>query len=213
MCTRVYVCARASVRVCVRVRVHVCVRTCVCAFVQVCVHVCACMRMYVSIYVCVCAYPRKTQRDKRNPVSLTSFSAVFPTDAHIANRLVQDKLALYNHGNGPLRRKRTATLIGRADFAVGRTLFGGFSRGGTTRSGSRITRHYDRPGSYQDAVQDFNRLRPDNVKAFKGGINGRTGTMGKYRVTVRDGSSGNSRPTLEIRSHGGDMVRKFRYNP
>ena len=43
------------------------------------------------------------------------------------------------------------------------------------------------------------------------GISGRTGTVGKHRVTVRDGSSGNSRPTLQIRSPGGSMVTKFRY--
>ena len=130
----------------------------------------------------------------------------------MAKKLVQDKLALYSQGPR-LRRKRIAPLVGRAVFAAGRALFRGFSRGRTTRSGSRVTRHYGRQGNYQDAARDFDRLRPDNVRSFEGRVSGRTGTVGNHRVTVRDGSSGNSRPTLEVRSHGGEMVRKVRYNP
>ena len=148
-----------------------------------------------------------TVTDRRPP-----FPCVCPTDEHVAKKLVQDKLALYSQGPR-LRRKRIAPLVGRAAFAVGRALFRRFARGRVTRSGSRVTRHYSRPGNYQDAVRDFNSLRPDNVRTFQGRISGRTGTVGRHRVTVRDGSSGNSRPTLEVRSHDGQLVRKFRYNP
>ena len=143
------------------------------------------------------------------------------TDEHVAKQLLRENLSLYSrpgpHGQ-PLRRKRIAPLVGRAVFAVGRAVFRSFTRGRATRSGSRLTQHYGRRGSYSDATRDFQRLRPDNVRSFGnrggGGISGRTGTMGNgHRVTVRDGSRGNSRPTLEIRSHQGSMVRKFRYNP
>nr|KAG5712709.1 hypothetical protein BaRGS_029764 [Batillaria attramentaria] len=130
---------------------------------------------------------------------------------HVAKKLFLEADSLYSKG-GLRRRKRIAPLVGRVAFSVGRALFRSFSRGRVSRSGSRITQQYHRTGNYGDAVRDFNRLRPDNVRTFNNGrISGQTGTMGNHRVTVRNGSSGNSRPTLEVRSHGGDMVRKFRY--
>lgn len=135
------------------------------------------------------------------------------TEVHVAKKLYLEAESLYTGKGGLRRRKRIAPLVGRLAFGVGRALFRSFSRGRLSRSGSRLTQQYHRRGNFQDAVRDFNRLRPDNVRPIQGGrISGQTGTMGRHRVTVRDGSSGpNSRPTLEIRSHGGDMVRKFRY--
>ncbi|KAL8587319.1 hypothetical protein ACOMHN_045566 [Nucella lapillus] len=133
-------------------------------------------------------------------------------DEHVGFKLLKEQRSKKG-GDQPLRRKRIAPIVGRVVFAAGRALFRRFARKDITRSGSRVTRHYSGSGRYSDAVRDFNRLRPDNVRSFSNGrISGRTGTMGRHRVTVRDGSSGNSRPTLEIRSHGGSVVRKFRYN-
>ncbi|XP_076451540.1 uncharacterized protein LOC143287438 [Babylonia areolata] len=134
-------------------------------------------------------------------------------DEHVALQLLREKRSLFTKGGGLLRRKRIAPLIARAAFAVARGLARRFVRSGITRSGSRVTRHYTGSGRYGDAVRDFNRMRPTDVRSFNGRISGRTGRLGNHRVTVRDGSRGNSRPTLEIRSHGGDLVRKFRYNP
>ena len=117
------------------------------------------------------------------------------------------------------RRKRWWPIVTTAASALARrgatAIFRKFARDGVTRSGSRLTKHYSRPGNYGDAKRDFNSLSPSNPKSFSGGngISGETGTVGRHRVTVRDGSSGpNSRPTLEVRSKGGDVVRKFRYD-
>ncbi|XP_059154502.1 uncharacterized protein LOC131939984 [Physella acuta] len=109
------------------------------------------------------------------------------------------------------RQKRWVPLAMRL-FQAGRALFTGSRAGRVTSSGSRITRQYDRPGNYNDAVRDFNRFNPQNQGTFSGPINGRTGTVGNHKITVRDGSS-NGSPTLEIRSPKGDgtFVRKFRY--
>lgn len=135
-------------------------------------------------------------------------------DEHVAFQLLKEKQSLYTKGGDRLRRKRIAPLLARAAIIAARGLARRFARTGITRSGSRVTRHYNGRGTYSDAMRDFNRMRPTNVRSFSGRISGRTGTMGPHRVTVRDGSSGpNSRPTMEIRSHGGDLVRKFRYNP
>ncbi|XP_067651939.1 uncharacterized protein [Haliotis asinina] len=106
--------------------------------------------------------------------------------------------------------------LARAAFSIGRSLLRSFSRGRVTRSGSRLTRQYNRQGNYGDAVRDFNRLNPSGARPISGrnNLQGITGTMGRHRVTVRNTSS-NGRPTLEIRSpnaNGGSTVRKFRYN-
>ena len=139
---------------------------------------------------------------------------VFQTDEQIARNLVQDKHGLSTHG-GPLRRKGIDPQIDRVASSVGRAFFDSFSRGKIIRRGSRVIRHYSRRGRYQDAARDFDRLKLDNVKPLQAGDGtGRTGTIGNHRVTVRDGSSGSgSRPTLEIISHGGSLVRKFHYTP
>merc|ERR1711874_133420 len=108
------------------------------------------------------------------------------------------------------RRKRWAALARMA----ARALFRGSARTRVSKSGSRVTSQYNRPGSYQDAVKDFERLQPRGQSSFNGRISGRTGTVGNHRVTVRDGSSG-GQPTLEIRSprpDGSTTVRKFRYD-
>ncbi|XP_076448426.1 uncharacterized protein LOC143285098 [Babylonia areolata] len=134
-------------------------------------------------------------------------------DEHVAFQILKEKRSLYTKKGGNLvRRKRIAPLVARVAFGVARSLASRFARSGITRSGTRVTRHYNGRGSFSDAVRDFNRMRPSNVRSFNGKISGQTGTLGRHRVTVRDGSKGNSRPTLEIRSHGGDLVRKFRYN-
>ncbi|XP_070206393.1 uncharacterized protein [Littorina saxatilis] len=97
-----------------------------------------------------------------------------------------------------------------------RSFFRGVTRNGLTRSGQRLTRHYTRPGDYNRALQDFRGFRLDNVKPIGGsnGISGQTGTMGNLKFTVRNGSSARSgnRPTLEVRSHEGTLVRKVRYD-
>ena len=134
---------------------------------------------------------------------------------HIAKQLFLENKALSSPGvlGHGRRRKRIAPLIGRAAFMIGRTLFRKFARSGVTRSGSRVTRHYEAPGSYQSALRDFQRMKPRDVQSFSGRVSGQTGRVGNYRVTVRDGSTkGQSRPTLSVSSHGGDLVRKFRYN-
>ncbi|XP_059154570.1 uncharacterized protein LOC131940044 [Physella acuta] len=110
------------------------------------------------------------------------------------------------------RRKRWIGIAARL-FQAGRSLFKGSTAGRVSTSGSRVTRQYQRSGNYNDALRDFNKFRPDNVKSFGGKISGKTGTVGNHRITVRNGSS-NGRPTLEIRSPKGkgEFVRKFRYN-
>ena len=139
---------------------------------------------------------------------------MFQTDEQVAKNLVQDKHGLYALG-GPLRWKGIDPQIDRVTFSVGRAFFDSFSRGKIIRSGSRVIRHYSRRGDYRDAARDFDRLKLDNVKPLQAGDGtGRTGTIGNHRVTVRDGSSGSgSRPTLEIVSHGGSLVRQFHYTP
>ncbi|PVD20347.1 hypothetical protein C0Q70_18501 [Pomacea canaliculata] len=110
------------------------------------------------------------------------------------------------------RRKRIAPLVARAALIGARALFRSFARSGVTRSGARVTRHYNGRGNYGDAVRHFQNLRPNNVRSFQSGrISGQTGTIGNHRVTVRNGSS-SGRPTLEVRSHNGQVVRKFRFN-
>uniref|UniRef100_A0A0B7AKN1 Uncharacterized protein n=1 Tax=Arion vulgaris TaxID=1028688 RepID=A0A0B7AKN1_9EUPU len=99
-------------------------------------------------------------------------------------------------------------------FSAGRALLKGAVRAPKpTFSGSRVTQQYVKPGNYGTATRDFNRFKPDGVTNFsKNGISGSTGTVGKHRITVRDGSKQGS-PTLEIRSPkgNGENVRKFRY--
>ncbi|XP_041375766.1 uncharacterized protein LOC121388481 [Gigantopelta aegis] len=114
------------------------------------------------------------------------------------------------------RRKRWIGLAFRAALTVGRTIMRGAARRGVTRSGSRLTRHYQKPGSYRSALRDFSRMKTQGTKPITGnnGLRGYTGRMGNHRVTVRNRSS-NGSPTLEIRSPkagGGTTVRKFRYN-
>ncbi|XP_059154480.1 uncharacterized protein LOC131939966 [Physella acuta] len=114
------------------------------------------------------------------------------------------------------RRKRSLpALAGKVLSKAARTLFKSARAGRVTTSGACITRQYQRFGNFNDALRDFNRFRPDNLKSFNGKISGRTGTVGKHRITVRNGSS-NGSPALEIRSYKarGEYVRKFRYyNP
>ncbi|KAL8563772.1 hypothetical protein ACOMHN_058287 [Nucella lapillus] len=160
-------------------------------------------------------FPLKDMDDEELKEYLKLEDQIFlgEADEHVAFQLLKEKRALHTKGGNLLRRKRIAPLVARAAFAVARGLARRFARSGVTRSGSRVTRHYNGRGSYGDAVRDFNRMRPNNVRGFDNGrISGQTGTIGRHRVTVRNGSSGNSRPTLEVRSHGGSMVRKFRYN-
>jgi len=116
-----------------------------------------------------------------------------------------------------LRKKRVAPLVGiaaRVAFSAARSLFRGSARGALSRSGSRVTQQYTRSGGFNNAMRDFNRFGAQNQKSISGKFQGRTGTVGNHRVTVRNGSSGGS-PTLEIRSPrpgGSTYVRKFRYN-
>ncbi|XP_059154449.1 uncharacterized protein LOC131939931 [Physella acuta] len=112
-----------------------------------------------------------------------------------------------------VRDTRQKRQLPRLVFEAARALFRGSTAGRVTSSGARVTRQYQRPGNYQDAVRDFNRFSPINVKTFNGKVSGQTGTMGNHRITVRNGSS-NGSPTLEIRSPkgNGEFVRKFRYN-
>ncbi|PVD20471.1 hypothetical protein C0Q70_18627 [Pomacea canaliculata] len=139
----------------------------------------------------------------------TKFGA--EADEHAGLKYLRDVQGRKQTTSTPIRRRRQ---IGRAIFAAGRALFRSFSRNPATQSGSRVTQHYSKPGTYQDAVRDFQSLRPTNVKPIdRPGLTGQTGTMGNHQITIRDYSKQGS-PTMEIRSHGGDLVRKFRYeNP
>lgn len=137
-------------------------------------------------------------------------------DEFVARKLIAERKSLLSQGEHA-RRKRIAPLIGRAAWTVGRSLFRRFASRGATPSGSRLTRHYTGRGNYNTAVRDFNRMRLDNVQPIRNSrFNGYSGTLGpnRHRVTVRDGSSPRSgnRPTLEIRSHNGNLVRKLRYD-
>ncbi|BFZ07223.1 hypothetical protein BsWGS_10262 [Bradybaena similaris] len=120
-----------------------------------------------------------------------------------------------NTGKSTKRRQKRWLGIAAKLLSAGRNLFRGAVRAPKpTVSGNRVTQQYTRPGNYGDAVRDFNRFQPDNVKSFnKNGISGQTGTVGQHRFTVRDGSKQGS-PTLEIRSPRptGERIRKFRYN-
>jgi len=120
-----------------------------------------------------------------------------------------------------VRRKRVAPLVAlgaRAAWAAGRALFSRASRGALSRSGTRVTQQYTKPGNFRSAVRDFKSLGAQNVKRISGSNSGYTGTVGNHRVTVRSRSS-DGRPSLEVRSPGrttgsragGSFVRKFRY--
>ena len=65
------------------------------------------------------------------------------------------------------REKRWVPLVvggARVAWSVGRALMRGAARGGITRSGSRITQHYNRNGSYRTALRNFSNLKPTNVR-------------------------------------------------
>jgi hypothetical protein len=136
-------------------------------------------------------------------------------DIFMASKIVRTRIDDFGGVRVPTvgRHKRWVPVAARLLFA-GRALFKGAVRAPKpTASGSRITQQYTRSGNFQNANQHFNSFRPDNVKPLsKNGISGRTGTVGKHRITVRDGSKQGS-PTLEIRSPKSNVeyVRKFRY--
>ncbi|OWF34761.1 uncharacterized protein LOC110443815 [Mizuhopecten yessoensis] len=114
------------------------------------------------------------------------------------------------------RAKRWVPLVARGAFALGRGLFRALSRAKPSRSAGKLTRQYDRKGNFRKAVSDFHRLKPTNVKRFKGkdGLVGLEGRMGKNTVKVRSTSSGN-RPTLEVYKTdkaARKILRKVRYN-
>ncbi|XP_046361800.1 uncharacterized protein LOC124138934 [Haliotis rufescens] len=151
-----------------------------------------------------------------NTLSDDELNALVDAEDEILKGELDIKAYLNAVADKPRLHKRWVPLA-RAAFSVGRSLFRSFSRGRVSRSGSRLTRQYNRQGNYGDAVRDFNRLSPSGTRPITGNNNlrGITGTMGRHRVTVRNTSS-NGRPTLEIRSpntNGGSTVRKFRYNP
>ena len=66
------------------------------------------------------------------------------------------------------------------------------------------TTQYVKPGTYTQAVDDFNSLNPSNVKDINTNYgSGKTGTLSDGRtVTVRPGST-DGRPTVEIRGSNG----------
>ena len=70
----------------------------------------------------------------------------------------------------------------------------GTTPGPETKGRSKI---FQKPGTYDDAVKDFNDLNPANVRPLpKGGL---TGTLPDGRdVNVRPDSSDGNRPTIEI---------------
>ncbi|XP_060066521.1 uncharacterized protein LOC132546823 [Ylistrum balloti] len=114
------------------------------------------------------------------------------------------------------RAKRWIPLAARGAFALGRGLFRAVSRAKISRSAGRITRQYDRRGNFKKAVSDFHRLKPTDVKRFKGkdGLVGLQGRLGKQTVKVRSNSSGN-RPTLEVYrtdKAARKIIRKVRYD-
>jgi|GEM_PF-1218212 len=83
---------------------------------------------------------------------------------------------------------------------------------GNTGGPSKI---YEKPGNYEDALKDFENLRPDKVNDFTGkdGNMGKTGTLLDGRkITARIGSK-DSRPTLQIWPTKGsrDKIIKIRY--
>lgn len=68
------------------------------------------------------------------------------------------------------------------------------------------TKQFEKPGNYEDALKDFDKLKPNNVKNIP---SGKRGTLPDGRpVNVRNNSS-DQRPTLEIQD--GDKRLKFRY--
>lgn len=151
----------------------------------------------------------KKQLEERAASAATSRSA---EDSEATSRQAERPSAHQDDEAGSTRKKRW----GRLASAV-RGIFRGSRRAPRpTRSGTRVTREYNRRGNYQDAQRHFDRLNPRDQSSFQGQISGRSGRLGNHRVTVRDGSSGaNSRPTLEIRTprpDGTTYVRKFRYN-
>lgn len=75
---------------------------------------------------------------------------------------------------------------------------------------SNRTKQFEKPGGYQEALEDFEKLKPNNIKEMEGKI----GKMGELpdgtRINVR-AKSKEGRPTLEIFDPGNKNSVKFRY--
>lgn len=81
------------------------------------------------------------------------------------------------------------------------------------RSTKGHTTQWEKPGSYNDAVNDFNQMNPSDVRTFdvSAGGKGQIGTLSDGSTIIARPTSSEGSATLEIQSSSSKAVTKIRY--